>query len=229
MSNTPKDHRIAAWLNKKRATWILLRLLAAIALLAVGAVALFVTFWVTYGVSWFVLRYFDLGSSVYTWISAIFLVLLFIGNARTDREYLNEISLTTGTYSDKIMTFYMPGVGIVSNINPLAPDTIHSGAKMITTLLYTGPRAVMAALRMIRKAYRLIRLDTRQCGAVMAFLHARPGRAAFENIVRAVPGIDPTRTFPQVGDIAGVLFLGGDPPGLTLSSQLRGELDHLTA
>jgi hypothetical protein len=229
MPSTSREEGIVAWLAKKRLTCILLRGLGAVALLGIGIVALFITFWSAYGVCWFTMRSFGLSSSIYAIISAVFLLLLFVGNARTDREYLEEISVTTGTVSDEVVTLYVPGVGFASNINPLAPDTLHSGVKMITTLLYSGPRAVVAALRLFRKAYRLLRLDVRRGGAVIAFLYAHPGRVPFDDLLRHLPGLNFLRVLPPLRDVDAVNFLGGDPAGLMLNSQSRAELDRSVA
>jgi hypothetical protein len=229
MPSTPNEERIVAWLAKKRLICILLRVLGGVALLGIGIVALFITFWITYGVCWFTMRFFGLDSSIYATISAVFLVLLFVGNARTDREYLEEISVTTGTFTDEVVTLYVPGVGFASNINPLAPDTLHSGVKIITTLLYSGPRAVVAALRLFRRTYRLLRLDVRRGGVVIAYLYAHPGRVPFNDLLHHLPGLNFIRVLPSLRDVNAVNFLGGDPAGLMLSSPSRTELDRSVA
>ena len=228
MSTPLRQDRAAEWLKKNRLKWMLLRLLGGVALLAAGAIALFVTFWVVYGVCWITLGRLDVGisSQVYSIISGAFLVLLFIGNARTDREYLNEISVTTGTFTDELVILPIPGGGFGSNINPLAPDTLHSGVKMITRALFCGPRAVVAAVRMFRKAYRLARLDVPGCAAVIAFLHAHPGRVPYGDLIRALPTLDRAKVLPQLGNINGIVFLGNEPMGLMLSSEATAEVSR---
>jgi hypothetical protein len=151
---------------------------------------------------------------------------LFWGNARTSREYLTEYSVSVGTTSDTVVDFYLPGIGMASNVNPLAPDTIHTGVKMITDCLYCGPRVVMSGVKTLGKANRIRRLDVDACGAVIAALLATNRKLAFQEIVNKVGGIDPTRVFPQLRDIDGVVFLHAEPAGLTLSRELRQELLH---
>src|SRR5262249_42691324 len=140
----------------------------------------------------------------------ILIPLLFWGNARTSREYLSEYSVTTGTTSDEVVNFYLPGVGTVSNVNPLAPDTIHTGAKMITYILYSGPRVVSSAFRLVGKCLRLRRVDLETCGAVIAALFTARRKLSFQEIVDAVPGIDPVVIFPQLHEIPGVMFLAAN-------------------
>ena len=129
---------VIPWLRKKvlgQAVW---SLLGGVALSLLGIVIVVVTFCVLCGVSGFILRWLVHDDRVYLAISAVVVVLLFIGNARADRKYLNEFSVTTGTFSDEVVTVYLPGLGLVSNVNPLAPDTAHTFVKIITNILYTG-------------------------------------------------------------------------------------------
>ena len=152
--------------------------------------------------------------------------LLFWGNARTSREYLSDYSVTVGTVCDKVQTFFLPGVGMASNVNPLAPDTMHTGVKMVTDCLYAGPRMVGSGLRLLRKTSRLWGLDLAGCGAAIAVLVAAPGKVPFQEIVNHVPSLNPVRVFPQLQEIEGVLFLQAEPAGLALSEELREEIRH---
>ena len=237
MAKTSRASRVSVWLRRKRTNGILLHALGGGAALALGVVVLLVTCWVTHAVCWITLQSFHLNSAVYVVISVVFLVLLFIGNARTDRQYLEEVSVSTGTFSDQVVTFYVPGLGMASNINPLAPDTLHTGVKLITRMLFFGPRLVTAAGRAFVKAVKLGRLDLVGCGAVLEILYQRPGRIAFEELVRAVPGLDPVKVFPQLTQVDGVLFpeqrTGRSHPGApSCVSRLikpdgRGQADRL--
>ncbi len=218
--------QIQAWLRKRmlwQCTW---KLSAALALVLIGAGVLLLTYWFVIGFWYFVFVRFGLSAHPAPFVAGAFLVLLFIGNARTDREYLSDLSVTTGTFSNQVVTFYLPGVGMASNVNPLAPDTMHSSVKMITTLLFTGPRALVAAFRCLRTAIRIMRMDIGPVATVIAFLYGRPGRADFQTIVANVPDLNPVQTFPQVTQIEGILLLSNEPAGLTIGSGLRKELDE---
>ncbi|MEE9297342.1 MAG: hypothetical protein V3W34_20580 [Phycisphaerae bacterium] len=228
MGHPSLNEQVVAWLQTKIFGQVVLRVLGGVAILFLGAGVVYATFWIIYGVTWFILHRLELGSGVLLMIPGAVVILLFLGNARTDREYLEEYSVSTGTFSDEVVTFYVPGIGMASNINPLAPDTMHTGVKLITSCLYTGPRMVTAALRMFHTAGRLAFLDRTGCAAVIAFLYARRGRATYADIMRGVPTLNPVKIFPQMSSIDGVLVLSNEPAGLALSSRLSDELAKVT-
>jgi hypothetical protein len=183
----------------------------------------------TWGVAYLVSLYalgpwVGFGSRIHLAAGLVLIPALFWGNARTSREYLSEYSVTVGTVSQEVVSFWLPGVGMASNVNPLAPNTIHAVAKMITDCLYTGPRVVGWSASMFRKAARMRRLDVAGCAAVLAALLDAKRKLAFQEIVSDVEGIDPVRVFPQLHEIEGVLFLQAEPAGLSLSEELRRDL-----
>ncbi len=218
--------QVQSWLRKRVYLQCAGKLAVAIGLLVLGAGFLFVTYWFVIGFWYFVLVRLGVSADLAPFAAGTFIALLFIGNARTDRQYLSELSVTTGTFSDEVVTFYLPGIGMASNINPLAPDTIHSFVKIITTLLFCGPRAVVAAYRYLRTGLQLMRTQIDAVANVIGFLYSRPGRVDFQTIVANVSDLNPVKTFPQVTLIEGVLVLSNEPAGLTLGSSLRGELDQ---
>ncbi|HEY5910223.1 MAG TPA: hypothetical protein VJA21_06420 [Verrucomicrobiae bacterium] len=213
---------VTGWLGKWARTQAIMSLLGAVAVFLAGVAVLVLTWALMYMVSLFVLGPW-LG--YHHWLLSVaglvVIPLLFWGNARTSREYLSEYEVTTGTASGTVVNFYLPGVGMGSTVNPLAPKTIQTGAKMITDCLYFGPRVVVYALNLWRKSVRLRRLDVPWCGAVLTVLFVARRKLSFQEIVDAVDGLDPTRIFPQLQDIDGVLFLKSDPPGLILGPELK--------
>jgi hypothetical protein len=110
-----------------------------------------------------------------------------------------------------VMNFYLPGIGMASNVIPFAPDTIHTGVKMITDCLYYGPRVVVSGVKTLRKANRIRNLDAEACGAVIAAQLAANRKLAFQEIVNKVGGIDPPRLFPQLHDVEGWSFCRPSP------------------
>lgn len=221
------NNQVIAWLQKRIMGQAVLRFLGGLAILLLGAGVVYATYWMIYGVTWFILHRFELRSEVFPIIAGVIVVLLFVGNFRTDRRYLEQYSVSTGTFSDKVVTFYLPGIGMVSNINPLAPDTMHTVVKLITTCLYTGPRMVVRALRMLQQAARLVFLDRTGCADVIAFLYAHGGRASYAEIVGQTHELNPVKIFPQMSSIDGVLVLRNEPAGLALSTQLTDELSKI--
>src|SRR5947207_11195226 len=186
------------WLRKSLRNQIILNATGSLAMLLAGIGILVVTWGFVYIVSLFALgSWLGFHHWAHPVVAFVFIPLFFWGNARTSREYLSEYSVTTGTSSDTVVNFHLPGVGMASNVNPLAPDTIHTGAKMITDVLYSGPRVVTTAFRLLGKCLRLRRVDLEACGAVLAALFGAGRKLSFQEIVDALPGINPVIIFPR--------------------------------
>jgi hypothetical protein len=117
-----------------------------------GLVILFLTFWFTYAVIWFGMLGISAASELlfdkrlaltHVWrllLSSVFIVLLFVGNARTSREYLSNYPKRN--YPGPALA----ASGLAGSLLCLLgyPQT---SAKMICDLLYTGPRLVVYACR----------------------------------------------------------------------------------
>jgi hypothetical protein len=197
----------------------------AVAGVAGGLFAYLLTFAFTYGAIFFIsltVLHWSLG--VCLGITLALMVALFFGNLTTAREYLESYSFTTGTASDKVVTFYVPQVGLASTVNPLAPDSAHSYLKMFVSVLYTGPRLLMGAVHNLRRAKRLATIDVDGCAGILSFLLEREKRASLVEIAAAFPGRSLEALFPQLAELQGVLFLKSEPPGLSLSTDLRREI-----
>jgi hypothetical protein len=223
------QHAIYFWLEKKARSQARLSILAAVLLFLLGLVVLSLTLGIIYLV---IGCAFDWGiphsSSTRLIASLIVLGLLFVGNATTDRAYLESLSFSTGTSEEKPVSIYVPTVGMASTINPLAPDSAHSIVKVITTLLYTGPRLVTGALRMYGRARRFGRMDLAGEAAVLELLYRKDKRAPFEEIAAAAPpGHYVGAIVQQLRELDAVLFLKSPPPGLALTSDFRQEMSGL--
>ena len=224
---TPPD-RIQAWLastlQTARTTALGVAAMGAVG----GAFAMLLTFVLVYVVFFFIsltLLHWSLGAIF--WLSIAALVVLFIGNLTTSREYLESTSFTTGTASDTIVSFPLQGTP-TSNINPIAPDSAHSYLKMFMGVLYTGPRIVMGCVHNVRRANRLKTLDLEGMAAILTFLLGREKRVSFTELASALPGCNLATLLPQLAMIDGVLFLKSEPPGLSLSTDLRREIAGTT-
>jgi hypothetical protein len=218
---------VEAWLTRKVARESALGLLGSAGLLLASTVVLLISFWVVYCFLWFIgfqcHHWFSIPHAVRVGVGLLVLVLLFIGNARTDPEYLSEFSLTPGTAGDEVVVFYLPAVGVVSNLNPLAPDYTHNAVKMIVDIAFSGPRLAVAAWRAVRKARRLRQMDVPHAAEVLAVLLSAPGKVSFSELFPQIGRSDPTRVFVPLHDIEGVLFLQTPPQGMTLTQDLRAE------
>jgi hypothetical protein len=151
------------------------------------------------------------------------LVLLFIGNARTDAEYLSEYSLTPGLAGDQAVVFYLPMVDVAPGLNPLSPDQARNAVKMITDLSFSGPRLAAASLRAARKAKRLRQMDVPHAAEVLAVLLSARGKVTFSELLLQIGHHDPAQVFVPLHDIEGVVFLPSPPQGMSLTQDLRAE------
>jgi hypothetical protein len=217
--------RVIEWLHKWVRKQSLLNHLGGLGLLLAGAGILLATWGLCYVVSLFALGpWLGYHHRIHSLLGVFILPLLFWGNARTSREYLSEFSVSVGTASSEVVSFYIPGIGMASNVNPLAPGTIHALTKIMVDCLYRGPRVVVAGFKTLARAVRLRRIDSASCGTVLAVLLAAGRKMSFQEIVNSVEGLNPVHVFPQLRDVEGVLFLNAEPAGLTLSQDLRQEL-----
>jgi hypothetical protein len=217
---------VESWLRKKVRAERGKCLLGAAGLLLLAAIALFVTYWLVYVVLYFGFEWLFPGSHVARLLGSLLVVgLLFLGNATTDRRYLETYSFTTATPSDRPLTIHVPMVGAGSTINPLAPETVHSLAKFVTGLLFTGPRWATEAVRLVGRARRVGALDVKGCTPVLAVLAKQEGVVPFADLVPVVPeDHDLAAVFGQVQYLDGVRTVRGERAGLMLLSDLRSEL-----
>jgi hypothetical protein len=134
-------------------------LLVSLLALIAGVVVLFLTFWFTYAIIWFGMLGVSAASELlfntrlvltHIWrlvLSSIFILLLFIGNARTDREYLADyprrnyrgidIGTQAGVAGALVSLLAYPG----------------ASTRMISDLLFTGPRLIVYACRRAAHAF----------------------------------------------------------------------------
>src|SRR6266478_6400772 len=146
---------IKIWLRKtRRKEMAVSGCLSALSLLS-GVVLLFLTFWLVYAIIWVITSGFSAASELlvskpvflsHGWrltLSGVFIVLLFIGNARTSREYLGSYPRDDYPVSPAALGGSLAVVWLLS----------HSEAtsKMICDLLYTGPRLVVGAWNLARR------------------------------------------------------------------------------
>jgi hypothetical protein len=199
---------------------ILLGILAIPACIAILAVAWAMIYTVSiYSAAWLL----GISHWAFTIIPWAIIPFLFIGNARTSREYLSEYSVTLSSGSEKAKHFNLPIVA-AATINPIAPDTIRSAAKIVTDCLYVGPRLAVFSLRSFRKAFHLTRADVPSCAAVITLLADAGRRMSFQDIADSVEGMNPAETFQQLHHIDGVLFLQSEPAGLALGTPFKAAL-----
>jgi hypothetical protein len=222
---------IESWLRRHVRNRIMMNAAGVLVALLGGLVATVVTAAIIYMCAWRALGLFVVDwDTIHTCalaITGIFMVVVFISRGRIDDDYLCEVSFTTGTTSDDLVVLYVPGVGVGSNVNPLAPDSFQGAVKSIVRLLFIGPDLFIKSWRCLWTCVVLNRLDASACAMVMTALYRKDGRVKYADIIRAVPNLDPANTFSQLGYVDGILFLERDPPGMMISSELREDLDRV--
>ena len=216
--------KIELWLKNKVKYEVLGKILIAAGMFVLSTILLFITFWVIYvviylGSDWI----YSLPHSILCWSSIIVIGLLFWGNNRTSKEYLSQYSFSTGTASDEIVLF----TGGKSNINPLAPDSMHSYAKFITSILYIGPNIFMFALTNLKKAIYLSNIDIDECIKVIKLLFESGEKIPISNISSQL-SLTSNKVFLDLSFLDGVLFLSKDQPSLALSSTIKKELEVIS-
>jgi len=227
---------IQQWLRKKAAADAAHHFLFALFLLSIGAVLLTVTFFFACAVLWVALNGAGSALSEILWnrplhlslaaiftIAALFVVFLFIESARVNRKYLTRFSRRDRWPSRS-------GDWTGGFVNLLVYSDISS--RLIADALLTGPRLVTGAWSCFRKAGRLSRLDAEAGSRVLAVLFTRASRCSLGDLVQLSGVPDTGRAMSQLRDIDGVVLIHRDPPGLTLTSELRQELAgvlHLSA
>ena len=226
MTGADSDH-IVQWLRHHSRTQALLLAFGSIALFIAGILILVVTWGITYLISLQTLGWW-IGHShwIHSKVGLMLIPLLFWGNARTSREYLANYEVAPSPRSDKVVILQV-GMHHLSNVDPFARKTVGAVTKMITDCLYCGPRTVTSAIRTLRKAIRIHRLDTASCGIIITMLLNAPGKVTLQQLMEQTEGINPGIVFAQLRDIDGIIFLQTEPPGLTLSSQRREYLSSL--
>lgn len=215
------NEAIHHWLGASVKRQFRLNALTSLATFALAALILAATYYIVFFVCAFFL--FDLKWMFGSWqgvaIPLAVIMLLFWTEARTPQEHFGNIEVKPVGPNRLIV---IPGGG--ANINPIAPSTINSAAKMISDCLCAGPRAFYGAIGMARRASRLKGLNLDQSAAVLSLLYQAGGKTTYQEIADGVEGVDLATTIPPMRDIDGIVFLHTEPAGMSTTQELREEL-----
>lgn len=213
------------WLGQRVATDVRLTVLCAAGSLCGALVLLFLTFVLCYAVVGLAVGWLAPLSDTVQIVLALALVgSLFWGNARTSDNYLAKLSVTSGTGAGEMTQTNVPGIGRASTVNPLAPDSAQAFVKLLTAVLYIGPRAVHLGIALFAKAKRLREMDLDGCAAVITLLYSRNGRWTYLELEQKVPQLPWNLILHQLRDVDGIIFHTSEPPGLSLADRVRDEL-----
>src|ERR1044071_1863513 len=225
---------VQRWLKRRITRDAAGNVFLALLALAAGAVVLTITFFFTYPIVWFGINLGVSGLSrllfnlplhvafptilLVCWLT---LVLLFVGNATTNREDLANLP-------KRNYTAYPSGAGLLGALGFLLAYP-GASSRLIVDILFTGPRLVVAAWNATKKACRLLRMDADGCARVLAVLPSRNGHFSLDELMEWSGLADGSRVFQQLRDIDGVVFLHSEPAGMSLTAELRQELRAITA
>ena len=197
-----------------------------------GVLVLFFTFWFVYAVIWFGSFGISAASELlvskrvslpHAWklgLSAAFIGLLFIGNARTSREYLGAYPRSNYVSSPAAFGGGLALIWILKHSE--------ASSRMISDLLFSGPRLVMGAWDLGHKVLLLNCVDFETCGLVLTSLAARESSISKDELAQEIPESQWVKTVNELALFDGVLFLDKERVRLSLSEDLRGELRAIT-
>jgi hypothetical protein len=221
--------KVSLWLGKRLRTTEVQSGVLAVLFVVVSLVILFVSFWVTYGVVWFVSFSFKLPLShhVILLIAASFMVVVVIVGARQKRDGADMLEQQVKLAEDMDITlspWTRYGMTYDTNAMKTGAFEIRSVASAANYVLCGGVLLGFSAMDKVRLRRRLKTIDVAGCSKVLALLLATARRTPFAEIVERIPGLDPVKVFDDLRFVEGVLFLATDPAGLTLNPELREEL-----
>src|SRR2546430_15474822 len=175
------NNAVKDWLRKKAARDAAASFFLAALAFAAGMVVLTITFFFAYAIVWFGFNFgvpvlsqllfnkpLRISHPVILLFCSGFLVLLFIGNARTSREDPRTLPDSNGA------PFILPS-GLVGGLARLLPYP-DADSRTIADWCFTGPRLVVAAWSSFKKGWRLARLDLEGCSQILAVLVSRHSR-----------------------------------------------------
>jgi hypothetical protein len=213
---------IKPWLLRKKSRGAVSRIVLAFLTLLGGLIVLFLTFWFTYAIVWFIFNGVSALSSMlfskklhlaHEWrlaISGVFIILLFVQHLRTSPWHWgnypkrDDYSLLAGHVLGPWALLRYPG----------------ASANMIADILLSGPRLAAGAWSLVRESSQFRSIDVDGCSQLLAFLARRPTAVSYEELREA--GWE--GWFGQLRCIEGVVFL---EKGLNLAAELRSELMRL--
>ncbi|WCJ58267.1 hypothetical protein NXS98_11075 [Fontisphaera persica] len=184
-------------------------------------VAAVVTYWIAFAVLGLVTGWlFTLPYWLKRLLALGIVVGLYVLHARTHVEELAEIKVETRDDKPPFCIWYPP-VGLLTNVQLFHPETLRSVTRLLAALCLISPQLMWAGLQDLRRARRLRELDTAAAATIISMMLGKIKKVSFAEIVAAHPHLDVSRVAAQLLELDGVVPLREDPPGLTLTPDLR--------
>lgn len=219
---------MAAWLRKSVGTLKTWKMAAGIGSLLSGLLILFISFWVTFDVLWFISHsFYPLKNRVLLLIAGAFMVVVGIVGAKQNRESLEPLERQVKLAEEMDITlspYNRYGMSYTTNAMSAGAFEVRSMASVVNYILCGGVLLVMGSVRNLRQYQELQRLDMNSCARVIALLFSAGKRQSFAEILEKLPGLNHVRVFDDLRWIEGVHFLASEPPGLVLLPELKEEI-----
>jgi hypothetical protein len=225
-----RTESVEAWLEKRLRAALAWNAVGVVGFLLTGLVVLFVSFWVTYGVIWFISSsVYPLSHHVRLLIAALFMILVVVVGIRQNREDVEPLDrqLRVAHEMDIELTPYSRfGISYQTEAVKAAAFEIRSVASVINYILCGGVILILSSWRRVSLFRRMKDIDREQCARVITLLKTAAKRQSFVEIVEKLPGLNPVKVFDDLSYIEGVIFLANEPPGLTLLPEVSDELNQ---
>jgi hypothetical protein len=218
------------WLKKRITTLMVIRILSAVILLALGIVVLIGTFLFAYAVIWVGYnmgvssisellfgKRLHLSHNLLLVICSSFICLLFFENAFVERDYWSQYSVGRSQWSDLWIA------GLLGSLASLLVNA-DTSAKIISDLLLIGPRLIEGAFRSIRSMLRLGRINIAVCAYSIEVLVKRNTPVSLTELQT---GLSAQTAFSQLSELGTVLLVRKEPLKVVLDPDLREQLRSL--
>ena len=197
-----------------------------------GLLILYVSFWVAYGVIWFISHsLFVLSNRIILLAAGGFMTVVVFVGAKQNWQNLDplEQQVRLAEQMDIRLSPWNPYRAAYNTDAVKAVGfEVRSVASTINCILCGGVLLCLGSLRKLHRFRRLRRIGVSGCARVIALLQSAGRRQSFAEIVEKLPGLNPVNVFDDLRYIDGVLFLEREPSGLTLTPELKDELSSLS-
>lgn len=153
------------------------------------------------------------------WLSGLFFLLLAWECARRPFHELGDYE---GDFAEKKYRYHDAFGGAGAGYALLADS--RASSKMITEILYFGPRLLQTALQSLWDIIQLRRMDHRLMADTLRYLAAHEGAVSREELTANLSASDARRLATDLRRIGGVVFL---KKGVSLTTEARAELQTL--
>ena len=194
-----------------------------------GMLVLFISYYVTFGVTWFVLVFPWHVPNAAWWAritAGVVVVLSFVESWRDQRTLFDQLTHESSAGGVALSAgLYLLGVGCGPRcLIPLSPATSRNLVRVIADGYCSGPRLLVNSVRLVRRGRARARADFEGCTRVLRMALKKPGRLPFKRVAKAHPDLNLLRIAEQLSWIDGVVLLRTEPAGMTLTDGLRDEV-----